>query len=225
VSTAPAPTEPERKLTPTPIAAAWLGRPLSPSGPHALLPAPPRSAFPRRPPPIERAALFEKLRDADLASTQPPPADLFTQPAVPRPPRLPRESSRPAPVSIPPRAAGARGGTAGRVDPRKEEVDDEETWTEDTPTLGPPPWDPPAGIGDEVPTPILEERARLLADYLAERAPSPPSHAPSPPRRTQPIPREEPSEDTLAEPVALPPLDDRGSAPPSRGAPPSSSRP
>lgn len=99
VRTAPAPLEGLLPPASQPVAAAWLGRPLTP--PNLPAAEPPRSA--KRPPPIDRAALLEKLRQEDLASTQPPPPDVFEQPVVPPPPRLPTESAPPS--ARPPGAA------------------------------------------------------------------------------------------------------------------------
>lgn len=92
-----------------PVAAAWLGRPLTPPG--AAASEPPRSA--KRPPPIDRAALLEKLRAENLASTQPPPPDVFEQPVVPPPPRLPTESG-----PMPARPAVGALFSAQAVEPR-----------------------------------------------------------------------------------------------------------
>lgn len=134
VRTAPAPPEAERRIaTPAPVAASWLGKPLSPSGSH------PAVAPPRRPPQVDRAALLEKIQaEEKLASTQPPPADAMPETAVPRPPRLPRESSRPGPPTSSRRAP--KPTPRHTIDPRVE-PEDEETWTDDMPTIDPPPLD------------------------------------------------------------------------------------
>ncbi|MCC6557577.1 MAG: hypothetical protein IT372_31885 [Polyangiaceae bacterium] len=170
VRTAPAPLEPgSGPPDAAPVAAAWLGRPLSPSGSHEIAPAP-RPPPPRRPPPVDRAALLEKLRESDMASTQPPPLGLMAPPDVPRPPRLPRPPTRPEPAAnirsseprtsgrtpphgqhAPPphtvRSAGLRDMVSTRrIDPRTE-PDVEETWTDSADTIGPPA--PPAAAHAE----------------------------------------------------------------------------
>ncbi|AKT36046.1 hypothetical protein [Chondromyces crocatus] len=77
------------------VTAAWLGRPLTSPRPEAPSEIP-RSI--RRPPPVDRVALREKLRSENLNSTLPPPPGEMDHPIVPPPPRLPTESARPAQV-------------------------------------------------------------------------------------------------------------------------------
>jgi len=65
VRTAPAPLEGDARPASQPVAAAWLGKPLTQSS--QAPPEVPRSAHR---PPVDRAALLEKLRSDDLASSQ-----------------------------------------------------------------------------------------------------------------------------------------------------------
>lgn len=158
-----------------PVAAAWLGRPLTPPG-GASAAEPPRSA--RRPPPVDREALREKLRRDHLASTQPPPPADFEAPIVPRPPRLPAESGRPA-------ASAARPASAQppvsfrprRVDPRTDPID-EDTWTEyptAEPPAGAPTVAPPSAHPTEAPPPAHSTLDPPAASSTLQPPPPPPT--------------------------------------------------
>jgi hypothetical protein len=90
---------------------------------------------------VDREALREKIwAEEKLASTKPPPAHTTPLPFVPPPPPLPRESSRPGPITVRsselPKLKQTQRDPMGSVP----SLDEEDTWDGhgDLPTLAPP---------------------------------------------------------------------------------------
>ncbi|AUX47740.1 uncharacterized protein SOCE26_092640 [Sorangium cellulosum] len=180
--------------------AAWLGKPLA-GAPQA---APPTSVQPRLPAPSqgERPAPGERGRDdrgrnENLISTQPPPSAASAQaPAVPPPPRLPRDS-RPFGSVPSSRYAAMVPAPAPTRPSRQAEPSRPDNGVGQLPTIGPPAAIPPPPQGAEarVSPSVRRPDSRVdpddwsWDDELPTMDPPPPT-SPSPSFPPEPVPTE-----------------------------------